>query len=751
MTNAIHLSAILFCDIEGYTALMQKDEANTMLLLDKYEQTLKNMVEKYGGEIIKNYGDGSICLFRSAVQMVQCAIEVQKLLRVSPVVPLRIGLNLGDVHRKGDDVYGDAVNIASRIEDMGIGGNILLTHSLYQKVKNHPEFEFRSLGKFYFKNVDEAHEVFAVTNQGIEVPKRKQLVGKFKKKDIKVKGVWFLVILALTAVVYLIQNNIHSASKVPSNGEIDKIAVLEFDNYTGDDRLDITGKMAVDWIIHGITQNKMGQVITPKNIEDYSKVLEAALVPSVNNTTVTDYLKPSKIIKGSFYLNKGRLLFQCSITDELMKETLISFNTVECDPKSPLDCIEALKQKILGYLITEDKKGTNLQETPPNYEAYQYLLQAKLVQYKNDAEHLRLLDMAIEADSNYFEPKTYKLVYYYNSNNYAASDSLLKAYKGIVKTNERQRDLFSLYEALLSGHNGNVYAYEQKEYNYAPLDMETNSSMMTVALQFANKPTAVDSIYNEIDMKNMDLPNCSYCEDRYYIKALADIELQKYGEAIALLSRFENEKDYRKLKKVLIRAHIKAGDFAVADSLISNLQLTLSEKDWIEITLFSARDLLLKDQVKRSRFFLDKIIGAISASAYSEEVEYQEMLVESLFLSEDFTRTQIALEKLLQMHPDLIYPSALLAICYQKEGKNEEAEKQLKNLEALRGPYQYGSVDYALAQYYAAIGDENNTIKNLIKAVAAGRWYDTTSFQNDPLLKKYISTPSFKNIMNYWN
>ncbi|MGB5371861.1 MAG: adenylate/guanylate cyclase domain-containing protein [Flavobacteriaceae bacterium] len=751
MTNAIHLSAILFCDIEGYTALMQKDEANTMLLLDKYERTLTGMMEKYGGEIIKNYGDGSICLFKSAVQMVQCAIEVQQALRVPPIVPLRIGLNLGDVHRKADDVYGDAVNIASRIEDIGIGGNVLLTHSLYQKVKNHPEFEFRSLGKFYFKNVDEAHEVFAVANEGVVVPKRKQLVGKFKKKEIKIKGVWFLIILVLATAFYLVQKNFQGATKILAKGEIDKIAVLEFDNYTGDDRFDITGKMAVDWIIHGITQNKMGQVISPKNIEDYSKVLEAGLVPSANNTTVTDYLKPSKIIRGSFYLNKGRLLFQCSITDELMNETLFSFNPVECDPKSPLDCIEALKQKILGYLITEDKKGTNLQETPPNYEAYQYLLQAKLVQYKNDEEHLRLLDKAIEADSNYFEPKTYKLVYYYNSNDYVAADSLLKAYKGSIKTNERQRDLFSLYEALLTGHNGNVFVYEQKEYNYAPLDMETNSSMMTVSLQFVNKPTAVDTIYREIDMRNMDMQNCSYCEDRYYIKALADIELQKYSEAIELLSPFENENEYKKLKKVLIRAHIKLGNLAVADSLISNLQLTMKEQDWMEITLFNARDLMLQDQGKRSRFFLDKIIKAIQASPNSEDVAYQQMLAECLFLSEAYVQAQTVLGKLLRTHPDLTYHTVLLAICNQKNGEIPEAGKQLEHLESLRGAYQYGSVDYAFAQYYAAIGDENNMIKNLIRAVAAGRWYDTTSFQNDPLLQKYISTPPFNNIMNYWN
>ena len=746
MTKKTHLSAILFSDIEGYTALMQKDEENTLRLLDNYQQTLAKMVSKYGGEIVKNYGDGSICLFSSAAETVQCAIDIQQSLRISPKVPLRIGLNLGDVHRKGDDVYGDAINVSSRLESMGVSGNILLSYSMYEKVKTNPEFKFQSLGNFYFKNVEGALEVFAVANEGFAIPRRKELIGKFKKKEGKLKRLWPVALIAIAAVLYFVQRDYRSNTDLAKIEVSNQIAVLEFDNNTGDPEYDIAGKMAVDWILHGITQYKVGQVISPEIIKDYSKALQKASVIPI----LTNYLKPSKIIKGDFFLNNDRLLFQCSITDDIMNKTLISLKPVECDSNSPLICIEELKQRILGYLI-EDEKSQNLQEMPPKYEAYQYLLQAKKAQYKNDKEHLRLLDMAIASDSTYFEPKTYKLVHYYNAGNYAVADSLLQELLISTASNNRQRNLYKFYEALLLGNNKNAYRYYQKENNFEPLDMEINSTMMTIALQVANKPVVVDSIYQKIDMKEMDLKECNYCEDRYYIKALADIELKKYKEAIDLLGKFGTELGLYKLQKILIRAHNKMDNFAIADSLLSNIKITSKTHEWMEMFLFNARDLLVQDKKTMANIYLDKIIDAINQAPDTVKTKSKKILAESLFFKGEFEGAEFLLEEVLHLQPELIEQNAMLAITYQRNGKTDKAQRQLANLEGLRGKYLYGDVDYAFAQYFAAIDDEESTINYLIKAVAAGRWYDSTSFQNDPLFKSYSHRGDFKKVMIFSN
>lgn len=744
MTKTTHLSAIFFSDIEGYTSLMQKDEESTLQLLDRYQRTLAEMVSRYGGEIVKNYGDGSICLFSSAAETVNCAIAIQQTLRSTPIVPLRIGLNIGDVHRKGDDVYGDAINVTSRLESMGVAGNILMSYSMYEKVKTHPEFEFKSLGKFNFKNVEGIQEVFAVANEGFAIPKRKELIGKFKKKEGKLKRLWPAILIALAAIVYFAINEYQARTEQSKLEDNNQIAVLAFDNNTGNPEYDIAGKMAVDWILHGITQYKVGQVISPEIINDYAKALQKASVMPV----LTDHLKPSKIIKGGYFLNNDRLLFQCSITDDAMNKTLISLKPVECDSNSPLECIEELKQRILGYL-TENEESQNLQEMPPKYEAYQFLHQALKEQYKNDEEHLRLLDMAIASDSTYFEPRTYKFVHYYNAGNYVVADSLLQELLISNESNNRQRNLNKFYEALLLGNSKNAFRYYQQEYNFEPLDMEINSTMMTIALQVANNPVVVDSIYQRVDMKEMDLKECNYCEDRYYIKALADIEFEKYRDAIRLLEKFGTELGYFKLQKILIRAYIKNGDYKKADALLSQIQITADEMDWMEVALFKARDLVLQNQKIKGFVYLDKIIDAISVSPKAKDEGYLRLLAESHFLKEEYKKAQEVLEELLQLQPDLISHSAMLAIAYWKNGEADKSEEQLERLEALRKDYQYGDVDYAIAQYFAVIQDDENTTKYLIKSVAAGRWYDTTSYQNDPLFVSYAKKEDFKKVMNF--
>ena len=182
---------------------MQRNEHLAMDMLEKYQDALKIQVEKNSGEIVKNYGDGSICLFPTANGAVACANELQ--LTIKNEVPLRIGLHLGDIIFKGDDVYGDALNIASRIESMGVSGNVLLSQSMHNKVKNQPGFSFQLLGKFAFKNVELPLEVYALTNDGIIVPKKNQLSGKFNQSRITIPNLllWILPILVLSIIFFI--------------------------------------------------------------------------------------------------------------------------------------------------------------------------------------------------------------------------------------------------------------------------------------------------------------------------------------------------------------------------------------------------------------------------------------------------------------------------------------------------------------------------------------------------------------------
>jgi TolB-like protein/Tfp pilus assembly protein PilF len=177
------LAAIMFTDIVGYTALMQQDENAAVEIRGRHREVFQQQHNTYQGEIIQYFGDGTLSVFQSGVQAVECAIAIQQELTQ---VPLRIGIHMGDVVFDGTEIYGDGVNVASRIESLGITGAILLSGKLNDELKNQQHILTRSLGAFEFKNVTNAMEVFAVCNEGIKVPARAELRGKQKNRSLSI-------------------------------------------------------------------------------------------------------------------------------------------------------------------------------------------------------------------------------------------------------------------------------------------------------------------------------------------------------------------------------------------------------------------------------------------------------------------------------------------------------------------------------------------------------------------------------------
>ena len=112
------LAAILFADIVGYTAMMQSKEAQAMEVLQRFQSIITSEVAKNNGELIKSYGDGSLLVFNSTIDAMQCAFAMQTAFRETPKVPLRIGIHAGEVIKKEGDYFGNGINIASRIESI---------------------------------------------------------------------------------------------------------------------------------------------------------------------------------------------------------------------------------------------------------------------------------------------------------------------------------------------------------------------------------------------------------------------------------------------------------------------------------------------------------------------------------------------------------------------------------------------------------------------------------------------------------
>src|ERR1700722_1391240 len=163
------LSAIVAADVAGYSRLMGLDEAGTARILREHRVIADAVVAKHGGRIVKTTGDGLLIEFPSIVDAVECAVAVQKVMTErNEGIPqdrrmlYRIGINLGDILIEGDDILGDDVNIAARLESIADPGGICVSSSAYDQVRGKVAVEFNDLGEQSLKNIARPVRAYAV-------------------------------------------------------------------------------------------------------------------------------------------------------------------------------------------------------------------------------------------------------------------------------------------------------------------------------------------------------------------------------------------------------------------------------------------------------------------------------------------------------------------------------------------------------------------------------------------------------------
>jgi len=159
----------MFTDVVGYTTMTQRNEALAMELLEEQRALVRSLLPRHGGREVKTIGDAFLVEFESALEAVRCAFDIQQSLHeqnsgkeIDRRMILRIGVHLGDVIHSQNDVYGDAVNIASRIEPLAPPGGVCISAQVHDHIKNKTDFQLTSLGYKELKNVGEPIEVFRV-------------------------------------------------------------------------------------------------------------------------------------------------------------------------------------------------------------------------------------------------------------------------------------------------------------------------------------------------------------------------------------------------------------------------------------------------------------------------------------------------------------------------------------------------------------------------------------------------------------
>jgi adenylate cyclase len=402
-----HLAAIMFTDIVGFSALTGRDEVLALQLVDEHNQLLRAAFGGHEGTEIKSRGDGFHVEFPSALQAVNCAVEIQcalhernRDLNAHDMLLTRIGIHLGDVDAQEGDTYGEAVNVAARIEPLAEPGGIVVSQQVVDQVSHRADFSFINLGQPTLKNIQSKITVFkwVMPWSNARLSLREQL-RRFMSRRMGVAllalgAVGFVALIAATGSRYI---GYRAAFMPPAHS----VAVLPFTNMSGDANQDYFSDGISEELLNTLAQvNELQVVARTSSFSFKGKDADIA--------TISRKLNVGAILQGSVRRadNKVRITAQLVNTQTGYQIWSQSYDRdlkdiLELQTSVAVAVSEALQVKLMGDATTKFEQGGT--KNPQAFDVY--LRGRKLYdQYKGEADEraaLLAFDSAIALDPDY--------------------------------------------------------------------------------------------------------------------------------------------------------------------------------------------------------------------------------------------------------------------------------------------------------------------------------------------------------------
>ena len=184
------LSAIMFTDIVGYSRMMSENENKAVQLLTIHDNLIEKSIYNYKGQVIKKIGDSIMAVFSSSIEALSCAVEIQDVLKnynngksEDEKIIIRIGIHVGDVIVKDNDIFGEGVNVAARLEQLAEPGGICLSSAVYDSAKSSNQFKIVKQGEVELKNILEKYIIYKVPSVYGDQYIKKDNVKELKTKD----------------------------------------------------------------------------------------------------------------------------------------------------------------------------------------------------------------------------------------------------------------------------------------------------------------------------------------------------------------------------------------------------------------------------------------------------------------------------------------------------------------------------------------------------------------------------------------
>jgi len=726
------LVAIMFTDIQGYTALMQKGEDRAISYRERHREVFETATKKYNGRILQYYGDGTLSTFQSAVDAVQCAIEMQlSFTREEPVLPIRVGIHSGDILVSDQDIVGDGVNVAARIESLSKTGSVYISDKVYDEIKNHSKFITASKGVHNLKNVTKPIEVYQVSNRelgGIEATE--EVAPKNTKKGSIFKWLALaLTLIMMAALAYFSGVFNKDSDQIIMNIDADKsIAVLPFINESNDQNN--------LYFVNGLMESTLSQlqliedlrVISRTSSEKYRK--SGKSLPEIASELNVNY-----IVEGSGQKSGDQVQLSIQLIDarndrQIWSERFVREFTDIFDLQNEI----ALKITNSVQASITPAELERLEERPTeNVTAYDYFLQAlepfNLRTQESLLEAIALFEKAISYDNEFALAYANIAISYYLLD----MNQMEKQYTDKINSYSDQALLYNpkLAASLIS----KGFYYLQTK------DVKLTLSHFEKALEY--NPNSVVALQMLADFYAFRLPNTS----KYLEYALKGIQRNN-------LNSDSTAQSYSYL--TLSNALVQCGFFDEALEYV-NLSLAYDSTNFyaphLKIFVLFAKD---NDVVRTQSMLVDLWEQDTNRIDILKDITKMHCIDGDLEEAMHYANKFVAIRDA-QFSVAFAGEDINLAYIFRENGEPEKAERFLQTFKTYCHQDRTIYKSALMALLYAYEGEEDRSIEELkVFAEQDNFQYWFLLMDQDPLMRSVAKHPEFPEVFEdiqevFWN
>lgn len=571
------LTAILSADVKGYSRLMGEDELFTINTLKKYRNIIATLIQNFGGRVVDSPGDNLLAEFSSVIDAVQCAVDIQKQLKLkndelpeNRRMEFRIGINSGDVIEDGERIYGDGVNVTARIESLAYGGGICISGTVYDQMGKRLPYGYEYMGEQTVKNIEKPVRVYRVL---MSPEAAGRVIGE---KEVRPK-IWrwaaaatgTLVVAAAVSIWNIYLSPAPSSKKDTSVKKTSisvtgkpSIAVLPFKNLSGNPEQEYFGDGITNDIITDLSKFSQLSVIASNTVFTYKG-------NSVNIKDVSRDLGVRYVLEGSVQKIGGKVRINAQLIDAVTDQHLWA-ERYDRDLKDLFKLQNELVQTIVAKMairIDETERARAMRKDTDNLQAYDYLLRGWEYFYQNtreDNKHARLMfERAIEIDPRY--ASAYAALAWSHLNDFYFGWSMFPN-KSLERAHDLAKQALSIEESNAPAHSalGSIFL-RRTQYDLAmielkralelnPNDTRSQSQLGSVMLYSGRKNEAIHWLESALNLNpHLSLGGFMILGQAYYLTG-------RYEDAITALKKgIAKNPEYVGLHIMLAAANAQAG------------------------------------------------------------------------------------------------------------------------------------------------------------------------------------------------